>query len=326
MLKRNSIIALLSILCLQLLPAVAQREDSFRRLESPEPIQLEGGSRVEFHSFHSRALGKKMAYSIFLPAGYDSSGRVYPVIYFLHGMFNDHTSWCVNRYGDIPAAVETAIEEMRLPHFVMIHPAGENGYYTDSADGCVLYEQAVQQDFLYEAEAKFRISRDREGRAIAGTSMGGYGALKLAFKYPHMYGVVAASSPIVLTGKNPFQELKWGGSDRRAQFFSGLIARVYGDPVDLKHWGNNRLDSLAGNDLMGLKVLMLYGTADRYNKIIPMESGVRKLNALLEAKGVVSNLRVYEGELHGWSLVIEHLQEILGFLTAGFPKESKSQR
>ena len=75
---------------------------------------------------------------------------------------------------------------------------------------------------------------------------------------------------------------------------------------------------------MGLKVLMLYGTADRYNRMIPMEAGIRKLNALLEAKGVASNLRVYEGEAHGWSLVMEHLREILEFLTAGFPKNQKA--
>lgn len=321
--KLASILVLLPVLCLQLLAAATQREGGLRRLESHEPIQLEGGSRVEFHSFHSRALGKTMAYSVLLPAGYDSSVRVYPVIYFLHGMFNDHTSWCVTRYGNIPAAVERAIEEMRLPQFIMIHPAGDNGYYTDSADGRALYEKAFQQDLLREAEANFRISRDREGRAIGGTSMGGYGALKLAFKYPHMYGAVAASSPIVLTGKNPFRQLKWDGSDRRAQFFSGLIARVYGEPVDLKHWDNNRLDALAGNDLMGLNVLMLYGTADRYNRMIPMEAGIRKLNALLEAKGVASDLRVYEGEAHGWSLVMEHLREILEFLTARFPKNQK---
>ena len=297
---------------------LAQRGGPPRRLESPQTIQLPGGSRVEFHTFHSPALAKEMAYSVFLPTGYDSSSKTYPVIYFLHGMFNDHSSWCVNRYGNIPEAVEQAIVELKLPQFVMIHPDGENGYYTDSADGKALYERAIQEDLISEVETAYRIRKDRHGRAIGGTSMGGYGALKLAFKYPQAYGAVAASSPIVLTGENPFEGLQWGGSDRRAQFFARLIAQVFGDPVDLEHWKKNSPESLAGNDLKGLAVLMLYGTADRYNQMIPMEEGIRKLDSVLEAKGVPSDLRIFEGERHGWELVVQHLEEMLKFLAGSF--------
>ena len=70
-----------------------------RRMVSHETITLDSGARIEFKKFQSQALGREMRYSIYLPASYDSSSQAYPVVYFLHGMNNDETSWCVERYG-----------------------------------------------------------------------------------------------------------------------------------------------------------------------------------------------------------------------------------
>ena len=69
--------------------------------------------------------------------------------------------------------------------------------------------------------------------------MGGYGALKLAFKYSDFYSAVAASSPVVLLGDDP-SELLNGPDPRRSQFFSRLLHRVYGNPVNLEHWKANK--------------------------------------------------------------------------------------
>ena len=297
--------------------AVAQRGGPPRRLVDPETIRLSSGSRVEFHSFHSESLSKDLGYSVFLPAGYDSSGKTYPVVYFLHGMNNDHTSWCVGRYGSLPEIVDKTIREHSLTEFVMAHPSGERGYYTDSADGQALYESAFQNDFIKEIESRFRARKERAGRAIGGTSMGGYGALKLAFKHSSFYSAVAASSPIVLMGDDP-SELLTGPDPRRSQFFSRLLYQVYGNPVDLEHWKANNLKTLAKGKLNSLRVMMLYGTADRYNHMIPMEEGIRELAHLLEDTTADNQLHIYESEPHGWELVGEHLPEILKFLASGF--------
>ena len=310
-------IKLLSLVSLLWAGAVAQRGGPPRRLEAPETILLSSGAQVKFNSFHSESLKKDLGYSVFLPAGYESSGRIYPVVYFLHGMNNDHTSWCVGRYGNLPQIVDETIREHSLTEFVMAHPSGERGYYTDSADGQALYESAFQNDFVKEIESRFRVRKDREGRAIGGTSMGGYGALKLAFKYSDSYSAVAASSPIVLLGDDP-SELLNGSDPRRAQFFSRLLHRVYGNPVDMEHWKANNLKTLAKGNLNSLRVMMLYGTADRYDGMIPMEKGIRHLADLLEARTVDNQLHIYEGEPHGWELVGKHLPEILKFLASSF--------
>ncbi len=317
MFSRIKLLSLVPVLLLPWAGAVAQRGGPPRRLVDPGTIHLASGSRVEFHSFHSESLNQDLGYSVFLPAGYESSGRTYPVVYFLHGMNNDHTSWCVGRYGNLPEIVDKTIREHALTEFVMAHPSGERGYYTDSADGQALYESAIQRDFIKEMESRFRVRKDRKGRAIGGTSMGGYGALKLAFKYSDSYSAVAASSPIVLLGDDP-SELLNGPDPSRSQFFSRLLYRVYGNPVDLEHWQANNLKTLAKGNLNSLRVMMLYGTADRYNQMIPMEEGIRGLADLLETRTVDNQLHIYEGEPHGWGLVGKHLPEILKFLASSF--------
>ena len=312
---RAALVALVPVLTW--VPAVGQGCSLPRRIADPQTIELPSGSRVEFHTFRSRSLKKDLGYSVFLPASYDSKGTTYPVVYFLHGMNNDHTSWCASRYGNLPEIVDETIREQHLPEFVMLHPSGEQGYYTDSADGKALYERAFQDDFITAMESRYRIRSDPQGRAIGGTSMGGYGALKLAFKHSHFYSAVVAGSPIVLVGDDPAQLL--GGEDsRRSQLFSQLLHKVYGNPVDERHWQKNRLANLVSGNLNGLRVMVLYGTADRYNGVIPMEDGIRHLGGIMESRNVDYELHIYDEEPHGWGLVMAHLPQILEFLSSSF--------
>ncbi len=290
-----------------------------RRIDEPETIQLASGGRVEFHSFTPASLGEPVRYSIFLPPGYiGETEKNYPVIYFLHGLNNDDTSWCVDRYGNLPATIEALILEEKVPPFLMVHPQGGNSFYTDSIDGSQKYESYIYEDLRGEIESRFRARKDTRGRAIGGTSMGGYGAVKIALKHPGLYSAVAAGSPIVLLGDDPSAHLT-NGSSRAAEFFSRLLGRVFGDPFDQEHWRRNSLEVLAKNNHAGsLRVLLLYGTADRYNNLIPMEDGVRALDRMLRESGVDVTLNVYENESHGWGLISGHIEEIVGFLAKGF--------
>ena len=300
-------------------PQAAQRGGPPRRIPNPETILLAGGSRVEFREFSSQALGREIRYSIFVPPSYRRQPRrKFPVIYFLHGMFNDDTSWCVDRYGNLPLAIERMVLEGKVPEFLMVHPQGENSFYTDLADGSQKFEEYIRRDLIEEVERSFRVRRRRSARAIGGTSMGGYGALKIAIKYPQLYASAAAGSPIVLLGNDP--TVHWAeSSSRRGRFFSELFANVFGDPIDREHWKNNSLGELARKAVVGdLRILLIYGTADRYNGLIPMEKGIRTLKKILSERGVAVQLEILENEPHGWNLVAGHLQETVEFLTRTF--------
>jgi S-formylglutathione hydrolase FrmB len=275
--------------------------------------------RVEFREFHSSALGKRAQYSIYVPPAYDQEPlRQFPVIYFLHGMFNDHTSWAVGRYGNLPLLVENMLLESSLAQFLMVHPNGENSFYTDFLDGTLKYEEYIRLDLIREIEEHFRVKGGRSNRAIAGTSMGGYGALKIALKYSHIYSSAAAGSPIILLGEDPSQQMIHSSSSR-AGFFADLFRPVFGIPFDPHHWKNNSVEVLARNrDLEDLNIYIAYGTADRYLRTFPMAEGIQEIHQILTQRGFSHIFRVYEGEPHGWKLLKLHLEEVLEFVTQTF--------
>ena len=211
---------LLPILVLSLasLATWGQRPWSTRPVGTPQTIQLEGGSRVEFRDFVSSALGEQAPYSILLPPAYDlEPDRNFPVIYFLHGMNNNHAYWTQQRYDNIPQAIENLFLNDNVPQFLMVHPYGENPFYTEYEDGSWNGEEYIYKDLIQEIEKNFRVKAGRANRVIAGTSLGGFAALKLAMKYPDLYSSVAAGSPIILMGDDPSKLLNTssGGAVRR---------------------------------------------------------------------------------------------------------------
>lgn len=308
------------LLCLSLAaPLLAQRDRSARRIENPEDFELPGGSKVEFRSFQSSALEKEARYSIFTPPSYyKEPERSFPVIYFLHGLNNDHTSWATPRYGDLPLQVETLLTRQKVPEFLLVHPDGENSLYTDSVDGSGKYETYIRKDLISEVEGNFRVLNSRSNRTLGGVSMGGYGALKIAMRHPQEFASASGTSPIVFLGDTPAESLK-NRESRRGGYVLRLIGRTFGDPFNLAHWRENSLEALARKaSLDQLNIHFSYGTADRYNRMFPMEFGVETLKQILSDRGVPHACRIYEGEPHGWALVRLHLEETLAFLTQTF--------
>lgn len=317
--KRFCIQAWVVLLLVGSCEVFAQRQGPPRRMENPQTIVLDGGSRVEFREFYSAQLGEKIRYSIFLPPSYSkSTDKTYPVVYFLHGLFNDDTSWCTDRYGDFPPRVEQLVLSGKAPEFLMVHPQGKDSFYTDAANGGARFESYLRTDLIQEIEKNFRAKQGRSDRSIGGTSMGGYGALKLGMKYPELYASALAGSPIVLLGEDP--TVYWNGnSSRFGQYFSSLFGTVFGTPFDPKLWEQNSLESIAREaDLENLKIRILYGTADRYNDRIPMEKGIRTLKKILDDRKAAVELEVFEGEPHGWNLLVNHFEECILFLTQSF--------
>src|SRR5690606_2218147 len=269
--KKATPLLLLSFLIAFCNLLTAQRDGPPRRIENPETIRLPGGSRVEFRSFYADSISQNADYSVFIPADYDQSSRDYPVIYFLHGMFNDHTSWATDRYGSIPAQIEGLMLKGKIPSSLVVIPNADNSFYTNSIDGSRRYEDLIHIDLVSEIKKSFRVSSAREKRALGGVSMGGYGALKIALKHPLKYGSTAGLSPIVLLGENPSEGLN-RADERRAGFFVSLFKPVFGIPFEKEHWKANSLEQLAKiADPKGLNIFFAYGTNDRYNNLFPLE-------------------------------------------------------
>jgi S-formylglutathione hydrolase FrmB len=291
-----------------------------RRRGDLSTLELPGGSRVEFGTMPSKALGGDQPFSIFLPPSFSREiSRTYPVVYFLHGLNNDHTSWTVPRYGDLPRKLEDMILAGTLPEILMVHPRGDNSFYCNTADGSKRYEDFITQDVVSYVEARYRGKPGRQFRTIGGTSMGGYGALKIAMKFPDRYAATAGHSPIIFLGKNPLDVPEEMKTSRFYGFFVSILKPILSDPVRQDLWdANNPLLLAKSGKLNGLKILFDYGTEDRYIQSIRLDQGIKALDQALTEANVPHSLKVYPGEPHGWALVAAHLQESMTFLCQSF--------
>jgi putative tributyrin esterase len=144
--------------------------------------------RVETVQFHSRLTGMDLPYTVVLPRWYGSFlwRKSYPVLYLLHGHSGDHSSWVGN------SPLTTLASNFDV---IVVTPEGKNGWYTDSAtESSAKFESYMVQELIPDVETRYRVIRERNGRAVAGFSMGGYGALKFALKYPETFVFAASMS------------------------------------------------------------------------------------------------------------------------------------
>jgi S-formylglutathione hydrolase FrmB len=143
----------------------------------------------EFQSLKlsSKLMGREMFYRIILPHAYPQNNTArFPVIYLLHGLGGHFDNW-----GD-----KTKITQYSFAYeYIIVMPEGGDGWYTDSISvPADKHESYIIQELIPEIDAKFRTLADRGHRAIAGLSMGGYGALKFALKYPDKFAIAGSFS------------------------------------------------------------------------------------------------------------------------------------
>jgi enterochelin esterase-like enzyme len=155
------------------------------------------GGYLRDASFESAALGRTLAYGIYLPPGYDGGATRYPTLYMLHGLGSHYSEWVV--YG-LAETADRLIQGGRLAPLIIVFPQGDYSYFVNHAGTSNdRWGDATAFDLTAHIDATYRTIPAREGRAIGGLSMGGFGALSLAFAHPYHFGVVGAHSPSLRT-------------------------------------------------------------------------------------------------------------------------------
>ncbi|NND93062.1 MAG: alpha/beta fold hydrolase, partial [Granulosicoccus sp.] len=144
--------------------------------------------------------------AVYLPPGYDiDPGLRYPVIYLLHGIFDDYGVWL--KFEDIPARLDRLIAAKTMPSVLVVMPNGGNkyggGYYRNSPISG-RWADYISDDLVGHIDAEFRTLAGVDSRAIVGHSMGGYGALHLAISRPGVFSVVWSMSPCCLAATDDF--------------------------------------------------------------------------------------------------------------------------
>ena len=179
---------LLPILFLFSMAAFAQREPLVFDINWVNPPK-DPPRGVTHHVFTSAAMKKEVGFNIYLPPAYATeTSRKFPVIYWMHGA-GGHESQGVAQ----AAMLDKAIAAGLMPQTIMVIPnGGKRSEYRDWPAQNVMAETMIIKELIPYIDAHYRTQPAPFGRAIEGMSMGGNGSLKLALKYPEMFGSVLA--------------------------------------------------------------------------------------------------------------------------------------
>ena len=263
--------------------------------------------RIECTSTSSRVLAHAVHYCALLPPGYDTNKtRRYPVLYYLHGLGEDEQMFVSS---DGWQLIEDLRDQGQIGEFVIVTPDADRSFYVNSRDGRTHYEAFFIQEFLPYIEHRYRIQADRAHRGIAGISMGGYGALRFAFRYPQLFGSVSVHSAALLE-KLPVISVS---SPRQSQVVR-MMGSAFGSPPDPAYWDRNTPFALArASRFAGLKIYFDCGTEDEYG----FNAGAQQFHDLLMARGIPHEFHLYPGG-HDWQYFAAHLPASLEFESHAF--------
>lgn len=174
-------------------------------LLAPTARGQEPAPTVKAVGFDAPAVGRKMTYNVALPTGYETSGdKRYPVLYLLHGLTSNYTAWA--KLGAARAA--------RGLDLIVVMPDVGNSWYLNWAESDEgrknAWEDFIIKDLIGHVDATYRTIARREGRAINGLSMGGYGGLTLGLRHPEMFCSIGSHSGALAFSRSVADRLRSG--------------------------------------------------------------------------------------------------------------------
>lgn len=185
-----------------------------------------GGDRADFYKvnpvphgtvsriwYDSPALGLERRMAVYTPAGYETSGKRYPVLYLLHGMGGDEEAWI--SLGRTAQILDNLIAQGKAKPMIVVMPNGNASQEAapgESSRGMVpptmqlpktmegSYEQTFPEIVKF-IDKNYRTIKSKSGRAIAGLSMGGFHSLHISKQYPDMFNYIGLFSAAIMPNK-----------------------------------------------------------------------------------------------------------------------------
>ena len=275
------------------------------------PTSAFAAGRVQCSHIQSRVLHRLVGYCVMLPSGYDSQKtRRFDVLYFLHGLGGDQQLLINSGMWNLVDDLQT---KGKIEPIVIITPQAWDSFYVNSRDRKMLYEDFFIGEFMPAMEKRFRIGKTRAHRAISGISMGGYGALRFAFKYPQLFSTVAAHSAALIADLPP-----GAAAATEAGNFS-YLGQAFGSPLSVAYWNQNTPFIFARRNSRSIRGLRIYfdcGRQDDYG----FDAGAKDLDALLDKLHVKHEFHLYPGN-HGWAYFARHIPKSLEFVSKGFTEK-----
>lgn len=263
------------------------------------------GKVLESKKFASKILNREVAYSIYLPEDYGVSERMYPVLYLLHGWSDNETSWL--QMGNVKAIADSTIASGRATEMIIVMPDAGETWYVDSYDGKEMYEKMFFEELIPYVERTYRARPDRQYRAIAGLSMGGYGSFLYSLHHPDYFTACAPLSAAVYTD----EMMEKSKGNVRGKLFD----KLYGPGNLTEHWYKNSVLHLLENlpDAQRPDIYYYIDCGDEDTLL----HGNNLIHELMQKKGIRHEFRVRDGG-HTWTYWRTALPEVMQFVSARF--------
>ncbi len=247
-----------------------------------------------------------LEYAVWEPPGYET-GQTLPLIVNLHGGGGSR-----DNLESLLPAVEAATRAGDLPAAVWTSPSAGRSFYMDFKDGTADWESVIIEAYIPALMRQYGVS-DANDVVLTGASMGGMGALRMAFKYPERFGAVAVLEPAIEAA------LKWDELTVTDTFYrKDQYGVIFGDPVDPDYWTANHPTAIADRLPRSLDSLDIYFEAGDVDDL-RLYRGAEFLHRVLFDHGVKHEYRLVRGADHiGAEFMKQRFVNLLGFVNRHF--------
>lgn len=251
-------------------------------------------SGTQYGRFHSATIAGPASYLVYLPPDYQESAARYPVVYWLHGLNGTQRDGTFSFVPYLDAAIRAGNTPPAIA--VLVNGLGDSRYY-DSFDGQRPVESVIIGDLIPHIDSAYRTLGTRQGRAIEGFSMGGFGAAHLGFKYPELFGSVS-----IMAGALLDDESAAGAPDLIAT--PGLFEKCFGT-LERFHAGNPWVVVRENADRIRGRVTIRMAVGDN-DALYPRN---RRYHELLDELGIAHTFTVLAGVGHDHEAIYERLSK-----------------
>jgi putative tributyrin esterase len=155
------------------------------RAQAPAQTAVQSRDGYTTVEYKSTLMNTTAPFNVILPVGYDQSVRRYPVLLLLHGLTGHYDNWVTK--------TNLVLYARKYP-LIIVMPEGGDSWYVNGVAPGDKWEDYIFKEVIPYVNAHYRTLPDSREWAVAGLSMGGYGAIKFALKYSGQFALAASMS------------------------------------------------------------------------------------------------------------------------------------
>jgi putative tributyrin esterase len=274
-------------------------------LSAAEVKQGVPAKNIQTVKFQSDSVNEQRSFNILLPLDYETSVRRYPVLYLLHGYGDDNTAW----------SYMTDLSSYAAQHeIIIVMPDGSKSWFVNYAnDPKSRFEDYIVKDLVGYVDSHYRSIPLPRSRAIAGLSMGGYGAVFLGLKHYDKFSAIGSFSGAIAIARGDHDNRN-AGKDREFQEELQMRFGPKGSPARAE-----RDPFVLFDKVPAARMPYLYIACGGQDELVKEN---RDFVAMLAAKKIPYEYREVSPRIHAWDFWDDNVRIFLGLLQrrAGFGK------